>query len=46
MVIVAFLLSLVLCGVVLSAVPTKSVDSIHEVDYHLVPFAGDAFGGR
>lgn len=46
MVIVAFFLSLVAAGVVLSAVPTKSVSPIHLVDYHYVPYAGDAFGHR
>lgn len=44
MVIVAFLLSIVITGAVLSAVPSNSIDSRNEVDYHLVPYAGDAFG--
>ena len=40
MVIVLFLVSLVVTGVVLAAVPSQQVASHTEVDYHLVPFAG------
>lgn len=44
MVVVAFLLSLIVSGVVLSVVPCEGVGERYEADYHYVPFAGDAFG--
>lgn len=43
MVVVLFVLSLIITGIVLSAVPTK-IDNETEADYHFVPFSGDAFG--
>ena len=40
MVVVLFLLSLVVTGLVLSTVPSKQVVTHTDVDYHIVPFAG------
>lgn len=45
---VTFVLSVAACGLVLSFLPSSSpmsrADSTDLVDYHLVPYAGDAFG--
>ena len=43
MVIVLFVISLIVTGFVLAAIPTK-IDETSEADYHFVPFSGDAFG--
>lgn len=44
MVIVLFLISLLVGGIVLSAVPVGSMEKHADTDYHYVPFSGDAFG--
>ena len=45
---VTFVLSVVACGVVLSLLPSdfpsSRANNADMVDYHLVPYAGDAIG--
>lgn len=42
---IAFIASIVLTGLVASFIPVGTTSSMQDSpDYHLVPFAGDAFG--